>query len=644
MSKLIEYLNPNSHQIQLATPDKKTITIKPKGKIILSDWFMSYCPKHLRVVRIIGEQQNIVPKKIESRTTTPYNKNSPKPNQRHKLVLNGSNSKKKRRSEVRTQIPAKFRKKKNKINRKQIVGKKSKIPSSILYNQACQENRWIVSNNVGIGILSFNRLASLQRLISSIRSHTDLSKTVVFVSDESTNPEVSKWLADQKDIVTLSNQDRLGIAGNSNRLLRCLSRFKYKILLNDDVEIVKEGWENFYTKAHLSTGYHHFCYHQEGVYGAKKNDGLVKKVGQFQVKTISSRPHGAVMFLTQQLFDQVGYFDERFGLYGIEHVDWSTRAIQTKLVPSGYHDIVGSEHYFKIHSEKTSLENIEKSTSLRGSRELYNKVKSADRIYVSPTIKSTVPSMSIVVPIRNIGRQESIQVVINNLRGQLFPNLEIIISEQDEKQKFNSTTVSPCKHLFAANRRPGQLFNKSYACNFGVAQTSYNKVIIHDGDMLLPSHYSEKVYSCLGDNDSVHLGSQVLYLDRNSTEHIVGSGKVDPNYKCERAVEYFEGGSLACTKETYFKIGGFNELFEGYGMEDCDFFSRLKQFSKLYNVRSIDLIHLWHDRTPGWVQHHKKNKIIHAQVRKKYEPTEYVKFLNTQLKNNYPEAYKKVEK
>ena len=62
------------------------------------------------------------------------------------------------------------------------------------------------------------------------------------------------------NFVILRNNERLGIAGNTNRLLRCLSRFKYGMLLNDDVEILKYGWDQIYFDAMENTGMHHFVY------------------------------------------------------------------------------------------------------------------------------------------------------------------------------------------------------------------------------------------------------------------------------------------------------------------------------------------------------------------------------------------------
>ena len=58
----------------------------------------------------------------------------------------------------------------------------------------------------------------------------------------------------------------------------------------------------------------------------------------------------------------------------------------------------------------------------------------------------------------------------------------------------------------------------------------------------------------------------------------------------------------------YWRVGGFNEDYWGYGCEDCDFYARLSQAARWTEQRSFDLLHLWHDRVDGWDKHHKENK------------------------------------
>lgn len=645
MHKMIEYINPQAHAIQLSSPDKKIIKIPAKAKVILSEWYLTYCPKYLRVVRVIEGNKSLSPKEID-KNKTKYSlverAGEIKPNTRRPKIKKEAQESEivytETKKPVKVQVPAKLARERP-ARRDQVVGRRSKENLGALLKTACESNGWSISNNIGIGILSYNRLHSLKRLLASIRRYTDLSRTTVFVSDESSDPQVKEWLKKQKNIVVLTDQKRLGIAGNSNRLLRCLSRFKYGILLNDDVEVLQKGWEYFYAKAAEGTRYQHFCYNQVGVYGSK-NKGKLSNVGNYKLSTIDDKPHGAVMFYTNELFNRIGYFDEQFGIYGMEHVDWSTRASRAGSQPKGYHDVIGADKYFKIHQEKSAV--LKRSVELQKARQVYKEIESPSRLYVAPSDASNVPSISVVIPIRDINRQDAVNVVVNSIRAQLFPNVEIIIAEQDETPKVKTADLKPYRYFFAKNKYKKQPFTKAMAFNLGIANAAYDKIILQDADILCPANYAEKIYYLLDKYEGVHIGSRVIYLGEGSTQEVVKTRVVDKNKDCVRAVTYFEGGSLACTKKAYFNCGGFNEIFEGYGVEDCDFFERLKYHSKFYNERSEDFIHMYHGRTTGWQQHHRRNKKIGMQLKKQYNMASYIASLTKKIKVTYPEVAKKL--
>jgi GT2 family glycosyltransferase len=637
---MIEYINPKGHAIQLSSPDKRIIKVPPNTKIVLSDWYMNYCPKYLRVVRIITENKAPLKPKDVKYAPTPIPKGKITPGQKHKVkVQNQTGTSKPKTPAAQQRVGYKgIKSQTRKIDKRPVVGRTLR-DNKKLFISSCQKNKWTVSNNIGVGILSFNRLKSLQRLISSIRSQTDLKKTTVFVSDESTSADVRDWLKKQTDIVVLAGQPRLGVAGNTNRLLRCLSRFQYGILLNDDVEVLQRGWEQFYVTASQKSKYQHFCYHQNGVYGAKRGKPTTT-VGGINLLTIKEKPHGAVMFFTNNVFEKVGYFDEKFGMYGIEHVDWSNRISIAGIQPSGFHDVQGSEKYFKIHQDKSVVP--QRTKSLQQARETYSKINSNSRIYVNASEESKVPSISVVIPIRNIGRQGAAETVIQSIRSQLFPNIEMIIAEQDQKPVFNMKNVKPCRYFFAKNRYSGQPFTKAMAFNLGVANAVHQKIILQDADIICPSNYVSKIFTLLNSHNGIHIGAKVLYMNQESSNEIITKKSIDDKKNCERAVGYFEGGSLACTKDAYFRCGGFNEIFEGYGIEDCDFFDRLKYSAKFYNSRSEDFVHLWHGRTPGWNRFHTRNKKIYVQLKKRYNQVSYINSLTTKLKTIYPDVMKEL--
>ena len=581
----------------------------------MSDWFIAkYTPKYLKVVRYLNASEAAtVQVAVATPTQPPARRAPPIP---PRLIA--------RRAGLNQPIRTPGR---------PVVGHKASGNATKMFQQAIEDDVYPISNGIGIGILSYNRLGSIQRLIDSIRKYTNLRRTTVFVSDESTSTDVKEWLAQQSDIVCLLNDQRLGVAGNSNRLLRCLSRFKHKLLLNDDVEILSKGWDSFYFDAMHKSGMHHFCFRQLGIYGASGHNETQSDRKGLPIRTVLDKPQGSIMAFDALAFDTVGYFDERFGIYGSEHVDWSKRVAQSNIQIPGYHDVVGSEKYFKIWNEESAVE--DRTLHFAKSKEIYHKIIAENRIHVSPTNASEVPSVSVVIPCRTTTlRGSSIPTVIDNIRAQRFPNIDLVIIEQDKEMRIPEKEITPCRHGLA-EAPLATPFNKAHAFNTGVAKAKHEKVILHDADIMVPGWYTNKVSKYLDTNDSCHLGLQVLYLTLPSTNDVNTQQSLANNKQCENAVDYFEGGSLAIRKSAYVKIGGFDERFVGYGVEDCEFFQRMKECTKFIEHRIVKMIHLWHDRTVGWEISHRNNKAYFVDVQNRFSLKERCNILHELLGRRY---------
>jgi GT2 family glycosyltransferase len=613
-----EYINHNPFEVHLSGPDGLTIKMKPYSKKILSDYYHGYVNRGF--IRLV--KPRIVTKKNNDKTEQVKHIEQQVKQTKHieqKRVNKSLNAVQQPRQRLiprskRVPQPKKTAVDKNStgINKNKLVGIRSNANADELLKLSLRDGYYPISNNIGIGILSHQRPNALKRLISSIKKHTDFRKTSIFISDDgSTDSELNTYLdqlANSGDFTIIRN-DRIGVAGNSNRLLRCLSRFKYGILLNDDVEILKNGWEYFYVRAFEKTGMHHFVFRQPGVYGARK--GTAVSVRDTPLNVIHERPHGAVLAFTRNMLTSCGYFNEDFGLYGMEHVDWSSKAWEFKLQDKGFFDVEDSHKYFMIHNEPSSI---------HGKDELFRKSKDifAKRIVCSktkPTDASKVDEITYVIPIRDHGRTDSIRTVINNIRAQRFPVVNIIVVEQDIKHKINVGDYEPITYL-SALRKDSHLFNKSYAFNIGARACPSDKLILHDADMMTHGDYARKIWNILENADSCHIGNRVIYTDQQSCDCINRDCVVADTTTCERVVGYFEGGSLACTRAAFWKCGAFNEDFWGYGCEDCDFYVRLSSGSNWYGNRDYDLLHLWHPRTSGWNDHHDANKQLESELKK----------------------------
>lgn len=579
-----EFINHKSRAVFLRAADGKTIIKLAAGQSIsLTDFFDKYVKS--------GQIRRVVEKSATKRIGGPI-KSTPKIN-RH--IPKTGPLQKKNRPQPRLVPKA-----------RQIVGRKPRENPQHAFVDAITKDDYPISNGIGVGILSYNRPDSLKRLMASILKHTDLKCTTIFISDDaSDNPAIAGLLDryEEAGIVCIRNTERLGIAGNSNRLLRCLNRFEHCLLLNDDVEILATGWEYLYSHA-TKSGIKHFCYRQPGVYGAAK--GTAVNIGDIELTMVADKPHGAVMSFTNECIQKIGYFDEAFGIYGMEHVDWSTRIFMENVQRQGFFDVKDSDHYFKIHPDASSVE--DRSMHLRKAKSMFSPRKA----YICPTQRSIVPAITYVLPIRlTDDRKPSVRTVVNNLRAQRFPAVEIIVVEHDNAKRVN---LGPgIEYLFIGDHGK---FNKSASYNHGVLKSSHKKLVLHDADLLVRGKYTTIINGILDKYDAAHIGSRVMYMSHTTTNCINEQHDVNDEQCCDRLVGYFEGGSIAINKSAFLKIGGFDEDFVGYGNEDTEFFDRVAKATKLFNERSEKFIHLWHSRVDGWETSHLINKKLEADKRK----------------------------
>jgi glycosyltransferase involved in cell wall biosynthesis len=267
------------------------------------------------------------------------------------------------------------------------------------------------------------------------------------------------------------------------------------------------------------------------------------------------------------------------------------------------------------------------------SREYFNGVKNnAVRILVQRTPRSDMPSVSCVIPCRGPERQKAIDTVIACVKGQSFPVIEILVVEQDEAEKIRLNQFA-ARRLFVKSPR-GQPFCKAAAFNRGVAEAKFPLLVLQDADIIFHRNYLKKLFDAMRGNQGSHIGKEVIYMDGASTNEITSNFKVNESLKSSQIVGYFEGGSLACTKQAYFSCGGFLEEFIGYGCEDCDFFNRLKHLGRFWDERTEAFIHLDHGRPPEWKNIHAKNKKFFASLKIGHNLTDLSAYCRTKLRTS----------
>lgn len=590
-----EYINNNPFTVFLTGPDGTEIRLKSRQTKTLSEYYERFVVRGF-ISRVGAE--NDKPKQIKKNTITqiPIAKNT----KINKPTLDLRRPKEVHRKEVKTKIIS--------SSKNQVVGQVLRTDGDLIFQNS---GPYSISNNIGVGILSYNRLSCLSKLIDSIKKYTDLSSTTVFISDDcSTDPDLLNYLETVKvdRIVVIKNKTRLGIAGNTNRLIQCLSRFKYGLMLNDDVTIKDFGWEYFYPRAMEKTGFSHFIHREPGIYGAERGQAQDNN-GTILFKS-DDKPQGAILAYKTAVIEQVGYFDESYGIYGMEHVDWSTKVYEQGIQPPGFYDVKGSDQYFGLAKATSSVEN--RVELLRSAKKLFEERSKAP---VNHSELSKIAPISYIIPCRNYERTDSIETIILSVKAQKYPHIEIIVSEQDLSSRL-SKKAAPYKHILASTS-VSHLFNKALAFNMGVKEAKGEILVLHDADIIANDFYTSDVADIMKNQQrcACHLGKTVVYTNQSSAAMINNVGIVGGYPKIERVVGYFEGGSLACTKDYYWEIGGFNEDFWGYGVEDCEFYARLKYKGFVENRHHV-FLHLHHSRFPGWEEHHINNKKLGESIAK----------------------------
>jgi glycosyltransferase involved in cell wall biosynthesis len=171
---------------------------------------------------------------------------------------------------------------------------------------------------IGIGIVTYNRVARLKEVVSRVRQHTKGEYELIIADDGSTDG--TREFAADAGVRCVTGPNR-GVCGNKNRALISLETLGCDpiLLLEDDCYPVEDGWD-----IHWRIGtalWHHLSFAHSKIasriaYGmGTSHDPFVNQKSTAQCSSISAR-----------LLRAIGYLDPRFKGYGVGHAEWTTRA------------------------------------------------------------------------------------------------------------------------------------------------------------------------------------------------------------------------------------------------------------------------------------------------------------------------------
>ena len=152
---------------------------------------------------------------------------------------------------------------------------------------------------IGVGCTTYNRPAMLDKFYYQI--------------ERLASYEIELYIAEDTD------EDRKGIAYRKNECLRALQHCDHIFLYDDDCYPIKKGWEDFFIKS----GYQHLLFLNE------YNHNFLINLADIEVYRDCG---GVFMYMTKEVVERVGAFDEGYLLYGFEHADYSCRILGDFLV------------------------------------------------------------------------------------------------------------------------------------------------------------------------------------------------------------------------------------------------------------------------------------------------------------------------
>jgi hypothetical protein len=200
---------------------------------------------------------------------------------------------------------------------------------------------------VGIGIITYNRKDIVAGTIDHVRRFTRDPDAVMIVADDGSSDGTLAMLR-EKGVPVITGIN-MGIAWNKNRALFLLShmlRCETVILLEDDTQPDREGWEQAWMKAARQWGHINFA-------GDWMHEHFLSGSGSVTDPIRSKNVTAQCSAYSSAALTYGGYLDPRFRGYGHEHVEHSRRLV--RIGYGGTDELINGEERVLYHLLKGDL-------------------------------------------------------------------------------------------------------------------------------------------------------------------------------------------------------------------------------------------------------------------------------------------------
>jgi hypothetical protein len=214
--------------------------------------------------------------------------------------------------------------------------------------------------------------------------------------------------------------------------------------------------------------------------------------------------------------------------------------------------------------------------------------------------------LSYLITYREAGsrdRRENLLAVLRWL-GQ-WPEIQVVVVEQDTVPWLDRDPPLP-KSGAGLAYNPGP-FNKAWGFNIAARVARGPVLAFGDADVIAPRAFADAVRRCREGQGAVKPYRTIVDLTPEETARVRGgewelvpTRPADAPRNREGRGEHvvFAGGLFVIQRETYLRIGGFDERFLGWGGEDDAMTAKLERAGvPLAEIGDQPALHLWHPRS-----------------------------------------------
>lgn len=194
-------------------------------------------------------------------------------------------------------------------------------------------------------------------------------------------------------------------------------------------------------------------------------------------------------------------------------------------------------------------------------------------------------NLSIIMPFRSDGGLRDKQLAFQKRRwAEIAPGAELIIITEERE-----------------GTREWENFNKAKLLNEGVRKSTKDNILILDVDMVISVQSINESLENINKYGIILPYSEIIFSFENYGEKALKNPNINPQILTKDAgllrfkKELDTHGTYFITKENYWKIGGHEERYEGWGGEDGSFIHAATTLLEGGYLRlPYRSLHLWH--------------------------------------------------